>query len=73
VNSFGWSTTVINGHDIGEIADALAAARQVKGKPSAIIANTVKGMGVSHLIDRPELHYKAPSTEERNAALEDLS
>ncbi len=70
--SFGWHALEIDGHDLDQIAGALDSARRVKGRPTVIIANTVKGSGVSYLIDKPELHYKAPSTEQKESAFKDL-
>ena len=70
--SFGWNTLVIDGNDIDQVAGALESARRVRGRPSVIIANTVKGSGVSYLIDKPELHYKAPSTEQKDLAVREL-
>ena len=70
--SFGWNTLVIDGNDLDQVAEALQTARRVEGKPSVIIANTVKGSGVSYLVDKPELHYKAPSTEQKDMAMKEL-
>lgn len=54
--SFGWTTKVIDGHSIEEIVDALEGPHRVKGKPFAIIANTVKGKGVSFMENDYEWH-----------------
>ncbi len=70
--SFGWNTLEIDGNDMNQVCDALHPSRRQEGKPTAIIANTVKGSGVSYLLDKPELHYKAPTTEQKDMALKEL-
>lgn len=54
--SFGWNAVVVDGHDVSRIASAFDTARVTKGKPTVIIANTVKGKGVSFMEDRCEWH-----------------
>jgi transketolase len=71
--SFGWNTLEIDGNDLDQVAEALECARKVHGRPTVIVANTVKGCGVSYLIDKPELHYKAPNTEQKDLALRELN
>jgi len=71
-SSFGWNVIEIDGHDVLQIAAALRSAREFKGRPSAIVAHTVKGKGVSYLMDRPELHYSAPNAEQRQWAMREL-
>lgn len=71
-NSFGWNTLEIDGHDVQQIAAALQLGRAKKGQPTMIIANTIKGCGVSYLIDQPNLHYTAPTEEQKNMALSEL-
>jgi transketolase len=56
---FGWHTLVIDGHDLAQILDALAAARRTKQKPTAILAKTDKGHGVSFLSGAANWHGKA--------------
>ena len=63
---------IIDGHSFPEIINALAQAREVKGKPSMIIANTVKGKGVSFMEDVAGWHGKAPKPEEAEQALAEL-
>lgn len=70
--SFGWNTIVVDGHDFKEIEDALNNARNCKDKPTAIIAKTVKGKGVSFMEDRAEWHGAAPSKEQVEKALKEL-
>jgi len=71
--SFGWNTLEIDGHDIAEIAAAFEASAEDPKVPTAIVANTIKGKGVSYLIDRPELHYTAPNQDQRDQAIRELS
>jgi len=70
--SFGWNVISIDGHDIGQIMDALAQAREFKGKPTAIIAKTIKGKGVSFMEDVAGWHGKAPNDEEAKLAVKEL-
>ncbi|HHT62368.1 MAG: transketolase [Bacillota bacterium] len=70
--AFGWHVQIIDGHSFPEIINALAQAREVKGKPSMIIANTVKGKGVSFMEDVAGWHGKAPKPEEAEQALAEL-
>lgn len=67
-SAFGWATTEINGHDIGEIADALDANQIVEGKPRCIIAHTNKGRGISFMEDKVEWHHKVPNQEQYEQA-----
>jgi transketolase len=69
--SFGWEVREIDGHDYGALMDAFAPS--TTGKPVAVIANTIKGKGVSFIEDRVEWHHKVPSPEQVQAALEELS
>ena len=62
----------IDGHDFDQIAAALKEAREVKGKPVAIIAKTVKGKGVSYMENQAGWHGKAPNDEEYAIAMEEL-
>ncbi len=68
----GWNTLAIDGHDIAQIAAALDMASALKDKPTAIIAETVKGKGVSFMENKADWHGKAPCREEVDAALCDL-
>lgn len=69
--SFGWETRVIDGHDHQAIKAAYAPS--TTGRPVAVIANTVKGKGVSFMEDRVEWHHKVPTDEQVRLALEELS
>ena len=70
--AFGWNVCRINGHDFDEIEAAVEAAKQVKGKPSVIVCNTVKGKGVSFMEDKAGWHGVAPKAEEYKAAVEEI-
>ena len=70
--SFGWNVVTIDGHNFGEIERALNHARHVYEKPTVIIANTVKGKGVSFMENNAGWHGAATSTEERDLALKEL-
>lgn len=70
--AFGWHVMDIDGHAMEQIVDALDEAERVKGKPSVIVARTVKGKGVSFFEGKAEYHGIAPSKEERDKALEEL-
>ncbi len=70
--SFGWNTVEIDGHNLEEIFAALDEARAAKGRPTAIIAKTVKGKGVSFMENQAGWHGKAPSEEQAKQAVEEL-
>lgn len=70
--SFGWNVVVIDGHDFAQIFDAFEQARNCKGKPTMIIAKTVKGKGVSFMEDEAGWHGKAPNEEQVQQAIEEL-
>lgn len=70
--SFGWNVMEIDGNDIPKIIDALDDAEKVKGKPTIIIAHTVKGKGVSYMEDSVDWHGKAPSKELAEQAIKEL-
>jgi len=69
--SFGWDALIINGHDVNEVLWALKKFRK-NGKPTAIIAKTFKGKGVSFLEDKENWHGKALSKEELEKALREV-
>lgn len=71
--SFGFNVINIDGHNIDSIIDAFATAKQTKGRPTAIIAKTIKGKGVSFMENQASWHGKAPSEEEYNRAMEELN
>jgi transketolase len=70
--SFGWDVMRIDGHDMNQVVDALQQAKASEGKPIVILANTVKGKGVSFMEDQAGWHGKAPSYEELTKALKEL-
>ena len=70
--AFGFEIIEIDGHKYNEIREAFADAKQNKGKPTAIIAKTIKGKGVSFMENKAGWHGKAPNEEEYNIAISDL-
>ncbi|MEK6564328.1 MAG: transketolase [Candidatus Omnitrophota bacterium] len=70
--SFGWHTIEISGHNIKEILSAYEEAKTIKGKPSIIIARTIKGKGVSFMENVLDFHGRAPTKEEAEKALKEL-
>lgn len=70
--AFGWNTVEIDGHDFEEILGAFKKAHLCKGKPTMIIARTVKGKGVSFMENEAGWHGKAPDDEQTRQALEEL-
>jgi transketolase len=70
--AFGWHTHDINGHDFDQILSACQRAENIKGKPTVIIAHTIKGKGVSFMENNAEFHGKAPTWEEAERALKEL-
>ena len=71
--AFGWNVIEICGHCFDEIDAAFNAAEEFKGKPTAIIAKTVKGKGVSYMEDQVGWHGTAPKQEEYEKAMEELN
>jgi transketolase len=70
--SFGWDVVHINGHDMQQVVDALEQAKAHTGKPLVILADTIKGKGVSFMEDAAGWHGKAPNQEEMLKGLEEL-
>ena len=70
--AFGWHTIEVDGHNFDEIFSALDEADGVSDKPTAIIARTVKGKGVSFMEGKVEYHGASPTPEELERALEEL-
>lgn len=71
--AFNFHVIKINGHDFDEIRAAFKEARETKGMPTAIIASTIKGRGVSFMEDQAGWHGKAPNDEQYKAAMADLA
>lgn len=70
--SFGWHVISIDGNDYGELKAAFDEARTVKGKPTAVIANTVKGCGSAVMENKANWHHKVPSAEEYTQIMKDF-
>ncbi|MCO1601553.1 transketolase [Desulfosporosinus nitroreducens] len=70
--AFCWHVIEVDGHDIDALLAAFAEAKTVKGKPTMIIAKTVKGKGVSFMEDQAGWHGNAPSVEQGEQALKEL-
>ena len=70
--AFGWNTVEIDGHDFEQIEDAIAQAKSVKGKPTAVIMHTVKGKGVSFMENQVGWHGVAPNAEQYENAMNEL-
>ncbi|MDO4170129.1 MAG: transketolase [Lachnospiraceae bacterium] len=70
--AFNFNVVEIDGHDFDQIADAFKAARECKGMPTAIIAKTVKGKGVSFMENQASWHGSAPNDEQFEIAMKDL-
>src|SRR5207302_3634054 len=70
--AFGWHAVVVNGHDMAAILDALDEARRTKGRPTMILAETIKGKGISFAEGKDGWHGKALSRAELDRALAEL-
>ncbi|HEX2985729.1 MAG TPA: transketolase [Caproiciproducens sp.] len=71
--AFGFDVQVIDGHDFDAIEAAFAHAKTVKGKPSVIIARTIKGKDVSYMENKVNWHGAAPNAEQYEIAMQDLN
>jgi transketolase len=71
--SFGWHAIEVDGHDIAALQRAFAEAAATKGKPTVLIAHTIKGKGVSFMENNPKFHGTAPTREECALALQELA
>jgi transketolase len=71
--AFGWHTIDIDGHDFDQILSACQEAEKKKGKPTVIVARTIKGKGVSFMENNVAFHGKAPTREEAARALKELA
>ena len=73
-DAFNWNVIELSdGNDINQILDALKIAQTFKGKPTAIIAHTIKGKGVSFMENNVDFHGKAPNAEQTEKALKELA
>ncbi len=70
--SFGWEVRQVDGHDISALVDVLSAVPFAPGRPSLVVAHTVKGKGVSFMENEPIWHYRMPNPEEMKIACADL-
>lgn len=70
--AFNFNVITIDGHDFAQIESALNKARETKGKPTAIIAKTVKGKGVSFMENQVGWHGTAPNDEQYGQAMDEL-
>lgn len=73
LRAFGWHVISINAHDFCEIEAALKQAKEVKGKPTAIIMKSIKGKGVSYMENKCEWHGQAPKEDLYRVAIADLT
>ena len=69
--AFGWTVQVVDGHNLEEICEAIKKAK-LSRKPNLIIANTVKGKGVSYMENMCEWHGKAPNQEQYEKGVSEL-
>ena len=72
LQSFQWNVIDINGHDYNQIITAFDSFKECIGKPTVIVANTIKGKGVSFMENNLKFHYSAPNEEELKQAKEEL-
>jgi transketolase len=70
--AFNWHVREIDGHDVGQIVDALDEAELVTGRPTLVVAHTIKGKGVSWMELDPAWHGKAPDGEKAERALAEI-
>ena len=70
--AFGWNVMEVDGHDMEKIVEALEMAKMTRGKPTMIIAETIKGKGVSFMENVAEWHGRAPTAEQAECALEEI-
>ncbi|MBK5290935.1 MAG: transketolase [Acidobacteriia bacterium] len=71
--SFGWHVIDVDGHSLTALASAWDEAKATKGKPSVVIAQTIKGKGVSFMENNPKWHGTAPNADESALALKELA
>ncbi|MFC1477599.1 transketolase C-terminal domain-containing protein, partial [candidate division KSB1 bacterium] len=70
--SFGWNVITIDGHNMQEVVDGIEKAKAHKGQPTAILANTIKGKGISFMEDLAGWHGRPPTKDEMIKGLEEL-
>lgn len=70
--AFGWEVKEVDGHNIAKLQDIFKSIPFVRSKPNMVIAHTVKGKGISFMIDAPAWHYCVPNEKEMTAACDEL-
>jgi transketolase len=70
--SFGWDVHEVDGHDMHALVDSFQSAPFTSGKPSCVLAHTIKGKGVSFMENRPSWHHHVPSDDELQKAIAEL-
>lgn len=70
--AFGWKVIMVNGHDHMQIIEAIGEAKKSNGKPTMIVAETIKGKGVSFMENQAGWHGSAPNKEQRDTAIAEL-
>jgi transketolase len=70
--AFGWHAIDLDGHDFPAVRRALEEADATKGRPTCLVAHTVKGKGVSFMENNPKFHGSAPTADEVKLALQEL-
>jgi transketolase len=70
--AFGWHTIEVDGHSFPDLLKAFDEAAAIKGKPTVLVAHTVKGKGVSFMEDNPKFHGVAPTPAEVELALKEI-
>ncbi|HEV2647072.1 MAG TPA: transketolase [Acidobacteriaceae bacterium] len=70
--AFRWAVREVDGHNVDELLETFSALPFEPGKPSVVIAHTVKGKGIDFMEDDLQWHYKFPTTEQMQAALDEL-
>ncbi len=73
VGAFGWHVLQATGNSIPSLDEAFTKAKNLTGKPTVIIANTIKGFGVSFMENKAGWHHRVPNAEEYAAAMEELA
>lgn len=71
--AFGWNVLSVPGNDLAALDEAFALASRVKGKPTVIIANTVKGYGSPVMEDKAGWHHHLPNQEEYEQIVDDFA
>lgn len=71
--AFGWNVIIIDAHNYDEIKNAIKTAKNTKGKPTAVIAKSIKGKGVSFMENEASWHGAAPNEEQYNQAISELN